>query len=113
MTRFLRKKLRAQEGLYLKCKTLLGFDFDGMAKTMWLEVAKQEKLLTILKGWIRTGQQGMAVIQLPSSNLLWQNFATRSRAFQQVWAYCHHVIGSLKHDRNLCIFIKITGSSLR
>ena len=28
------KKLRAQEGLYLMCKTLLGFDFDGTAKTM-------------------------------------------------------------------------------
>jgi hypothetical protein len=54
------KKLRAQEGLYLTCKTLLGLDFDGTAKKMWLEAAKQEKLLTILKGWIQTGWQGMA-----------------------------------------------------
>jgi hypothetical protein len=46
------KKLRAQEGLYSTWKTLLGFDFDGMANTMWLEAAKQEKLLTVLKGWI-------------------------------------------------------------
>jgi hypothetical protein len=38
------KKLRVQEGLYLTRKTLLGFDFNGMAKTMWLEVAKREKL---------------------------------------------------------------------
>jgi hypothetical protein len=38
------KKIRAQEGLYLMCKMLLGFDFDGTAKTMWLKVAKQEKL---------------------------------------------------------------------
>jgi hypothetical protein len=37
-------------------KMLLGFDFDGKAKIMWLEDAKQEKLLTILKGWIRTGK---------------------------------------------------------
>jgi hypothetical protein len=57
------KKLRAQEGLYLMCKTLLGFDFDGAAKTMLLDAAKGEKLLTILKGWTWTGRQGMAGIQ--------------------------------------------------
>jgi hypothetical protein len=33
-------------------KTLLGFDFNGLAKTMWLEAAKRETLLTILKGWV-------------------------------------------------------------
>jgi hypothetical protein len=54
------KKLRAQEGMYSTRKTHLGFDFDGTAKTMWLEAAKQEQLLTILKGWIWTGRQGMA-----------------------------------------------------
>jgi hypothetical protein len=43
-------------------KTLLGFDFDGTAKTMWLEVAKQEKLLTHLKSWVRTGKWGTAGI---------------------------------------------------
>jgi hypothetical protein len=42
----------------------LGFDFDNNAKTMWLESAKQEKLLTILKGWIRTEKQGSARILL-------------------------------------------------
>jgi hypothetical protein len=36
---------------------LLGFDFDGEAKTIWLEDAKREKLLTIFKGWIRTGKR--------------------------------------------------------
>jgi hypothetical protein len=55
------KKLRAQKDLYLTQKTLLGFGFDGPAKTMWLEAAKQEKMLTILKGWIWTGWQGMDV----------------------------------------------------
>jgi hypothetical protein len=34
------KKLRAQEGLYSRRNTLLGFDFNGTAKTMWLEAAK-------------------------------------------------------------------------
>ena len=44
------KKMKKGEGLYDTEKALLGFDFGGDAKTMWLESAKQEKLLTILKG---------------------------------------------------------------
>jgi hypothetical protein len=104
------KKLWAQKGLYSMHKTLLGFDFNGTAKTMWLEAAKQEKLLTILKGWIWTEWRGMAEFSLPSLSLQWQNFAMHSRAFQQVWACCHRVIGSSKHGRS--IFMKITGYSL-
>ena len=46
------KKLKQGEGEYSTRKTLLGFDFDGVHKTMWLEEAKREKLLTVLKGWI-------------------------------------------------------------
>ncbi len=52
--------MKKGKGMYKTRKTLLGFDFDGKAKTMWLELAKHEKLLTILKGWIRTGKQGSA-----------------------------------------------------
>ncbi len=52
------KKLLKNEGQYSTRKTLLGFDFDGENKTMWLEEAKREKLLTILKTWIRTGTRG-------------------------------------------------------
>ncbi len=54
----LEKKLEKGEGRYETRKTLLGFDFDGKGKTLWLKLAKQEKLLTILRGWIRTGTQG-------------------------------------------------------
>jgi hypothetical protein len=54
----LEKKLQKGEGIYDTRKTLLGFNFDGEGKTMWLESAKQEKLLTILRGWIWTGTQG-------------------------------------------------------
>jgi hypothetical protein len=36
-------------------KTLLGFDFDGKQKTMWLEKEKRAKLLTILHSWLRAG----------------------------------------------------------
>ena len=56
------KKLKKLEGQYSTVKTLLGFDFDGISKTMWLESAKREKLLTILRGWIRTGHRGSAGI---------------------------------------------------
>jgi hypothetical protein len=34
---------------------MLGFDFDGKRKTMWLEKEKRAKLLTILHSWLRAG----------------------------------------------------------
>jgi hypothetical protein len=42
------KKLLKGEGQYSIFKTLLGFNFDGQRKTMWLEEEKRAKLLTIL-----------------------------------------------------------------
>ncbi len=51
------KKLKKGEGQYSTLKTLLGFDFDGTRKTMWLEEEKRAKLLTSLKGWIRSGER--------------------------------------------------------
>jgi hypothetical protein len=56
------KKLLKGEGRFETRKTLLGFNFNGEGKTMWLETAKREKLLTIPKGWIWTGTQGSAGI---------------------------------------------------
>jgi len=47
------KKLLKQDGQYDVLKTLLGFEFDGVGKTLWLEAAKREKLLTTLHTWIR------------------------------------------------------------
>jgi hypothetical protein len=41
---------------YSTFRTLLSFDFDGKQKTMWLEEEKRAKLLTTLKGWIRSGK---------------------------------------------------------
>ena len=46
----LEKKLQKGEGQFSTWKTLLGFDFNGISKAMWLEDAKRENLLTILKG---------------------------------------------------------------
>ncbi len=47
-----KKKLLKGEGQYSLLKTLLGFDFDGKQKTMWLEEEKWAKLLTILHSWL-------------------------------------------------------------
>jgi hypothetical protein len=48
------KKLKKGEGVYSTTKTLLGFDFDGTHKTLWLEEEKRARLLITLKGWIRS-----------------------------------------------------------
>ncbi len=47
------KKLKQGDGEYAIKKTILGFEFDGINKTIWLEEAKWAVLLTELKGWIR------------------------------------------------------------
>jgi hypothetical protein len=54
----LEKKLLKKEEQYAALKTILGFNFDGVVKTLWLEEAKREKLLTTLHGWIRAAVQG-------------------------------------------------------
>ena len=79
------RKLKKDESLYDTNKTLLGFDFDGEAKTMWLESAKREKLLTILKGWIRTGKRGAAGIPFVTFE---STIAKIRHAFQSIPAGC-------------------------
>jgi hypothetical protein len=49
------KKLLKGEGQYSTSKTLLGLNFNGRQKTLWLEEEKHAKLLTILHGWIGLG----------------------------------------------------------
>jgi hypothetical protein len=48
------KKLRKGDGTFETTKCLLGFDFDGVNKTLWLEDTKRAALLTILHQWIRS-----------------------------------------------------------
>jgi hypothetical protein len=50
-------KMLRGEGQYALIKTILGFDFDGQRKMLWLEEEKRAKLLTILHSWIRAGTQ--------------------------------------------------------
>ena len=52
------KKLKQLNGEYLTTKTILGFDFNGDDKTIWLEEAKQAHLLTVLHGWICLSKSG-------------------------------------------------------
>jgi hypothetical protein len=49
----LAKKLQKGNGTYKTTKCLLGFEFNGENKTIWLEEAKRATLLTILHQWIR------------------------------------------------------------
>ena len=47
------KKLKKGDGTFGTRKCILGFDFDGVDKTIWLEEEKRNTLLTILHKWIR------------------------------------------------------------
>jgi len=58
----LEKKLKQLDGEYATTKTILGFDFDGLVKTLWLEDAKRTHLLTVLHGWLRSSRTGMVGI---------------------------------------------------
>jgi hypothetical protein len=51
------KKLKQRDGEYATKKVILGFEFDGINKTLWLEEAKRAYLLTVLHGWIRSSKR--------------------------------------------------------
>ena len=53
------KKRKQRDGEYATKKTILGFEFDGINKTLWLEEAKRAHLLTVFHGWIRSSKSGM------------------------------------------------------
>jgi hypothetical protein len=55
------KKLPIGEGQYALFKTLLGFDFDGQQKTVWLEEQKRAKLLPTLRSWVQAGDRKRGV----------------------------------------------------
>ena len=47
------KKLKKGDSKWLPLKDVLGFDFDGVKKTLWLESEKRDVILTVLHGWLR------------------------------------------------------------
>ncbi len=53
------KKLKQEDGEYATKKIILGFEFDGVNKMLWLEEATRAHLLTVLQGWIRSSKAGM------------------------------------------------------
>jgi hypothetical protein len=59
------KKQKKGEAQFSTFKTLLSFDFDRKRKTMWLEEGKRAKLLTTLKGWIRSSDQETQCMLVP------------------------------------------------
>jgi hypothetical protein len=52
------KKLKQLDGEYATTKTILGFEFDGLAKTLLLKDAKRAHLFTILDGWLHSSRTG-------------------------------------------------------
>ncbi len=56
------KKMEKNEAQFDTNKTLLGFDFDGTEKTLWLAEEKRAALLLILKNWIRASARSHAGI---------------------------------------------------
>ena len=56
------KKLKKLEGMFALLKEILGFEFDGIEKTIWLAESKRDVLLTTLKGWIRAANKGRSGI---------------------------------------------------
>ncbi len=65
-----KKKMIKEEGQYSMRKTVLRFNFDRLAKTMWLGAAKWEKLPTVLKGWVCSGKWGTAGIPFKEFELV-------------------------------------------
>ncbi len=51
------KKLLKGDGDYSTSKSILGFEFDGVEKTLWLNNEKRLALLDILKSWLRTASR--------------------------------------------------------
>jgi hypothetical protein len=76
------KKLLKRDGQFDILKTLLGFEFDGVGKTLWLEEAKREKILTTLHSWSRLASRGHGGIPFKQFDDM------PSRQSQQAWAYC-------------------------
>jgi hypothetical protein len=81
------KKLEKGEGTFEIIKCLLGFEFDGIHKTIWLEATKRASLLTILHQWLRGAKRARRGI--PFSE------------FESVTAKLRHAFTALQEGRGL------------
>ncbi len=78
----LAKKLRKGNGTYESNKCILGFDFDGVNKTIWLEEDKRAALLTILHQWIRGATRAKRGVPFAEFELV---TAKLRHAFAALW----------------------------
>ncbi len=89
------KKLNKGKGTFDTKKCLLGFDFDGVNKTIWLEEAKRDALLTILHQWIRgatKANRGIPFAEFESVTAKLQHAFTALREGRVLLSPCNWVI---------------------
>jgi hypothetical protein len=75
-------------------KTLLGFDFDGQQKTMWLEEETRAKILTILHSWLHTGERkrGVPFIEFKSMVTKLRHAFTALPGGWGLLSWCNHLL---------------------
>ena len=56
-----RKKLEKGEGAWANVKEILGMTFDGNDKTIWLSTEKRDRLLAVLRTWIRKSSKRVGI----------------------------------------------------
>ena len=56
------KKMKKMDSMWALMKDMLGFTFDGIEKTVWLEEQKRDALLTTLHKWLRCAKKGYSAI---------------------------------------------------
>ncbi len=83
----LAKKLRKGNGTFESNKCLLGFNFDGVNKTMWLEKEKRVALLTVLHQWSRGATKSKRGIQFAE--------------FKSMTAKLRHAFAALREGQGL------------
>jgi len=89
------KKLKQGDGVFATRKCILGFDFDGEEKTIWLEEEKRATLLAILKGWIRSATRskgGIALGEFESVTAKLQHAFTALPAGKGLLSPCNWVL---------------------
>lgn len=90
-----KKKLTKGEGRFSTTKTLLGFDFDGIDKTLWLCGSKNQNKPPYFSS-LRRGcthlRQGVRAYGLENSNLSLQKLDMPSYRFLWELDSCHHAI---------------------
>jgi hypothetical protein len=112
----LEKKLLKKEGQYAALKTILGFNFDRVAKTLWLEEAKHEKLPTTLHGWMRAavwGSGGIPFKEFETTLAKLRHAFTAIPAGVGLLPPCNRILATKPKvvwlDRNKQVFVSIKG----